>query len=631
MRSHHLLGGGVVALGLLWGAVAVSGGSASQVQPEGSTGVATAIPHYHPVHVGPGEEGCPALPGPLFTTLAMQHHGDPDLRYARCVIGRTADGVPVSVMFDIHADERYVQHVMRSFAQTVAGNDMITPQYFAEQRWTQTAQQSNTGAVGNPVLLTYSYVPDNTTVPAVGGLHGATGSTLFASMDSKFGNNTALWQSKFTEIFDRWSELTGMTITREMNDDGAPISGAAAGRGVVGTRGDVRIASVLMDGPGGVLAYNYYPNHGDMVIDSAENWGNTSNNYRFLRNTLGHEHGHGLGFGHVIPCNQTKLMEPFLSTAYDMLQHDDIRGGQWFYGDPYELNNTGATATNLGILSVGTHNFNNASLRTTADVDWFRFETPANARVTITLTPTGQTYVVGNVSGSSCSGSTGTVNSLTLQNLGFELRSGANGVNVLQTVDSQPAGQAEVLSNYPLAGSGPFFVRVFGAGTNDVQMFNLQIQVLANPTITGSVALSDFAGTLSNIPLTFEIRDVGGNTPLETHVIFAQANGNYSFQTALTGNRDLLVKGPTWLRARRSNVNIHPTNGASGQAFVLVNGDVNGDNVVNVSDFLLLRNAFGSNSSSPNWNANADLNKDGGVNVTDFLILRNNLGQSGIP
>jgi len=51
-------------------------------------------------------------------------------------------------------------------------------------------------------------------------------------------------------------------------------------------------------------------------------------------------------------------------------------------------------------------------------------------------------------------------------------------------------------------------------------------------------------------------------------------------------------------------------------------GDINGDGIVNILDYTLLSNAFGTNNSS------ADLNKDGIVNILDYTILSNNFGKS---
>jgi hypothetical protein len=51
-------------------------------------------------------------------------------------------------------------------------------------------------------------------------------------------------------------------------------------------------------------------------------------------------------------------------------------------------------------------------------------------------------------------------------------------------------------------------------------------------------------------------------------------------------------------------------------------GDINKDNVVNILDYTLLSNAFGSSNSE------ADINKDGVVNILDYTILSNNFGKS---
>jgi len=56
------------------------------------------------------------------------------------------------------------------------------------------------------------------------------------------------------------------------------------------------------------------------------------------------------------------------------------------------------------------------------------------------------------------------------------------------------------------------------------------------------------------------------------------------------------------------------------QSFLV--GDVNKDHVVNIQDYILLSNAFGTNNTA------ADLNSDGTVNVQDYIILSNNFGKS---
>ncbi len=96
---------------------------------------------------------------------------------------------------------------------------------------------------------------------------------------------------------------------------------------------------------------------GDMVIDTTDsfyriNAEDPAAENRALFNVLMHEAGHGIGLGHVIPTNETKLMEPFISTAYLGAQHDDILGVQSLYGDDAERDDTLGSARDLGNLQM---------------------------------------------------------------------------------------------------------------------------------------------------------------------------------------------------------------------------------------------------------------------------------------
>lgn len=67
----------------------------------------------------------------------------------------------------------------------------------------------------------------------------------------------------------------------------------------------------------------------------------------------------------------------------------------------------------------------------------------------------------------------------------------------------------------------------------------------------------------------------------------------------------------------------------SGDPINLLSGDLNDDNTINNTDYLLAQKALGSTLQSSNWNANADLNKDGVVNIFDLAIITKNKGQTG--
>jgi hypothetical protein len=72
--------------------------------------------------------------------------------------------------------------------------------------------------------------------------------------------------------------------------------------------------------------------------------------------------------------------------------------------------------------------------------------------------------------------------------------------------------------------------------------------------------------------------------------------------------------------------NIANNNFTDGIVKVKIPGDLNGDDIVNILDSILLANAYGSNPSTPNWNPNADINGDGTVNILDAILLANNFG-----
>ena len=57
-------------------------------------------------------------------------------------------------------------------------------------------------------------------------------------------------------------------------------------------------------------------------------------------------------------------------------------------------------------------------------------------------------------------------------------------------------------------------------------------------------------------------------------------------------------------------------------------GDINDDGTVNVDDLILLSQAYGSTSQSPNWNPDADLNGDNTINKTDLSLLASNYGKT---
>lgn len=347
-------------------------------------------------------------------------------------------------------------------------------QFADSSRWSSTATSGGGLGQGDPTVITWSIVPDGTSIFGYNG-EPTSASNLRARLNAIYGSQ-AVWLPLFQQVFDRWSELTGVTYVMTV-DDGSPWTSTNIAGGQLGVRGDVRISGHLIDGNSGVLAYNFFPNFGDMVIDTADNTlNNLANNSRILRNILAHEHGHGLGIDHVCPVSQTKLMEPFLATAFDGPQPDDILAGNRGYGDDLESNDAPGLAFNLGTFGAGAGvSVADVSIDDNGDPDYYELTVGGGASVTVSVTPQGGTYLSGpqNANGSCSAGSN--YNAGDNQNLVLQVLD-TNGTTVLATANATGAGGSETLSNVALPGAGAYFVQVTG-GSNEAQMYELSLDV----------------------------------------------------------------------------------------------------------------------------------------------------------
>ncbi len=342
-------------------------------------------------------------------------------------------------------------------------------------RWSTTATNGGGLGQGDPTVITWSIVPDGTSIFGYNGEPTAP-SNLHAWLNGIYGSQ-AVWLALFQQVFDHWATLNGVTYVYEPNDDGSPWTSTNIAAGVLGVRGDVRISAHLIDGNSGVLAYNFFPDFGDMVLDSADNtYNNLSGNSLILRNILAHEHGHGLGLNHVCPVNQTKLMEPFLATAFDGPQFDDILATNRGYGDALESNDSPGTATSLGsIASGGSALVDDRSIDDNSDPDFFAFTVAAGTDASATVVPLGELYLSGpqNANGT-CSMGT---NYNPVDNQDFTLRIlDTNGTTVLASANNTNAGSSESLSNVALPGAGTYYVDISGPN-NEAQLYDLSLDI----------------------------------------------------------------------------------------------------------------------------------------------------------
>lgn len=432
-----------------------------------------------------------AVPGPSAPATALVPPSrSADGADARMEIGffptcvADVPGVPMSLCFAPGTPAEEVRDVMQRIAAQWAadlaarGSDEGGAAFELGNRWVL----NGSFAQGQPVTLRWSMPADGLQIPD--GITGGASSpnNLNATFASRFGS-VENGKTLVRQVFAKWSELSGITY-QEVSDDNA-----SWGTGGGASRGDIRIAGRTF-GSTGVLAYAYFPNNGDMVfVTSNANLWSAANNNRYFRNVLAHEHGHAIGMDHVCPTNQSKLMEPFISTAYDGPQHDDIRGAQRHYGDRYEANDTAATATQGAILPSGSTVLLNLSIDDNSDVDWYAFQANAGSRITVSALVSGPTsYLAGPQNGDgSCSAGT-TQSPRVVQDMTLGVYRGTGGAITVATANATTAGNNETITDLLLPATDTYYVKVGTvSATDSVQLYALQANVTQAPVRPGDL------------------------------------------------------------------------------------------------------------------------------------------------
>lgn len=373
-------------------------------------------------------------------------------------------------------------------------------------RWSRTASEGVIGtAKGVPATVTWGIVADGTSI--TGSREGTSPSDLIAMLDRQHeASRTGLiadapWFRFFEDSFNRISDLSGVTYVYEPNDGGAPITNTGAAQsGVPNQYADARIGGHFIGSSdtGNTLAYNYFPNHGDMVIDTddASFFGNSFGDYRRLRNTIMHEAGHGLGLSHVESSNSGQLMEPFIQTSFEGPQIDDILALHRNYGDVLEKtpggsNDSARSPTEIGTLGVDdTWSLGSDGRKSTIaredvdfvsidggrDVDYFRFNVAVPSLIDLSLFQVGRTYNEGPQDGDQTPLVTSQLNPLELT-----LLSGVNGRGIVtEAIGEVIARLGKQVSDITLDPGRDYYIQVNGTIDN-VQLYELRLGIMQIP------------------------------------------------------------------------------------------------------------------------------------------------------
>ncbi|MCX7799616.1 MAG: S8 family serine peptidase [Fimbriimonadales bacterium] len=206
----------------------------------------------------------------------------------------------------------------------------------------------------------------------------------------------------------------------------------------------------------------------------------------------------------------------------------------------------------------------------------------------------------------------------------------AGGTDVLDDTEVVIDGPEFELSGFTLPSGTSYLRATYTAGSGRTSSVTIPINLATARTVSGTVILGDFVGSLAGIPVEVQIRNPGSTVAVETHTVLLSATGGFSLTTTRSGTFDLAFKASHWLRQKVANVALVGST-VSGLLVSLPNGDCNGDNTVNLADLNAISRAWRSVPGGANWDPNADLNGDRTVNLADRNIVARNWRMSGAP
>ncbi|MHB1463325.1 MAG: hypothetical protein ACYC1M_18715 [Armatimonadota bacterium] len=115
------------------------------------------------------------------------------------------------------------------------------------------------------------------------------------------------------------------------------------------------------------------------------------------------------------------------------------------------------------------------------------------------------------------------------------------------------------------------------------------------------------------------LRDPVSHTALQTVPMTIDDQGSFSFSTPISAPVEMLLQAPGCLAAK---VILDP-NASTSVNISLIRGDTNGDNQINLFDFVELDKHFGSSDPL------CDINMDGYVNLFDYVQIDTSFGAQG--
>lgn len=145
-------------------------------------------------------------------------------------------------------------------------------------------------------------------------------------------------------------------------------------------------------------------------------------------------------------------------------------------------------------------------------------------------------------------------------------------------------------------------------------------------TLSGSVILQGRAqGTSAyQVPLRVTFYQPGTSAVMATATATTISTGGFGVTGLAPGSYDIEVKHAPALSRIARTVSLGAGNNPVVSFGVLLTGDVNDSNFINLSDYNAMRSTFLLNLGDAGYDARADLNGSGFVNLSDYNLLRTN-------
>ncbi|MEW6609970.1 MAG: dockerin type I domain-containing protein, partial [bacterium] len=146
-------------------------------------------------------------------------------------------------------------------------------------------------------------------------------------------------------------------------------------------------------------------------------------------------------------------------------------------------------------------------------------------------------------------------------------------------------------------------------------------------TYGGTVTIYEY-GSMEGYVIIDPPKDTGTNAGISITLAgvgttSTAIGGYYTFLEVIPGTYTLQADTFGVSPATITGIIVYPGTKTQVATLTLLNGDSNNDGVVDIEDFMVLRNAYLSIIGDERWNKEADYNGDERINIDDAMILRN--------